>query len=156
MNEERVKLKADIKRQLNSYRNLQAERQQIEDELYLLGLLMSAPSSPNLDGMPRSPGSGNPVETMVTKHIMLEERYKAQLDKLVATQLVIEGIIEGLEPTERRLARFRYIDGLTWEAVCERICYSWMQTHRIHGRMLDKLVDAELKRRADNEQREAD
>lgn len=144
---EREQIRIDIKRQLNSYRSLQAEQRQIEDELYRLELLMIAPSSPNLDGMPRSPGVSNPVESMVTKHIMLEERYKAQIEKLITAQEVIEDIIDGLEPTERRLARFRYIDGLTWEATCERISYSWMQTHRIHGRMLDKLVDAELKRR---------
>ena len=148
---EREQIRSDIKKQLNSYRNLRAEQRQIEDELYRLELLMSAPSSPNLSGMPKSPGVGNPVESMVTKHIMLEERYKAQIEKLIAAQMVIEDIIDGLEPTERRLARFRYIDGLTWEAVCERICYSWMQTHRIHGRMLDKLVDAELKKRKASE-----
>lgn len=148
---EREQIRADIKRQLNSYRNLQAEQRQIESELYRLDLLMSTPSSPNLDGMPKSPGVSNPVETLVTKHIILEERYKEQIEKLVAAQMAIEDIIEGLEPTERRLARFRYIDGLTWEATCERICYSWMQTHRIHGRMLDKLVDAELKKRKASE-----
>ena len=57
-------------------------------------------------------------------------------------------MIEGLEPTERKLARFRYIDGLAWEAVCEMMTYSWRQTHRIHGRMLDKLAAAETERRS--------
>ena len=102
---------------------------------------MSSPSGPNLDGMPRSPGFGNPVERMVTKHIDLEERYIAQIDDLVKRQTEIEKMIESLEPTERRLARFRYIDGLTWETVCDKMCYSWKQTHRIHSRMLDKLAE---------------
>lgn len=145
---EREQIRLEIKERLNSYRELKAEHKQLVGELRLLEEIMDGPSSPNMDGMPRSPGVSNPVERMVTKYIMLEERYRAQLDKLVGQQVAIEDMIEQLESTERRLARFRYIDGLTWENVCERMCYSWRQTHRIHGRILDKLVDAEIERRS--------
>ena len=154
---EREQIRKSIKSQLNSYRDLRAEHRQLTEELQRLEILMRAPSSTNFDGMPRD-GSGvsNPVERMVIKHVELEERYKQKVADLVDSQIVIENMIEDLEPTERRLARFRYIDGLTWEDVCVKISYSWMQTHRIHGRMLDKLVDAEMERRADNEQKKAD
>ena len=135
-----------IKAELNSYRELKAEQRQLLGELRLLEEIMDGPSAPNMDGMPRSPGISNPVERMVTKHIMLQERYRAQLDKLVARQVAIENMIEPLESTERRLARYRYIDGLTWEDVSERMSYSWRQIHRIHGRVLDKLVAAEMRR----------
>ena len=148
---EREQIRLEIKEQLNSYRELKAEHKQLLGELRLLEEIMDGPSSPNMDGMPRSPGVSNPVERMVTKYIMLEERYRAQLDKLVGQQVAIENMIEQLDSTERRLARFRYIDGLTWENVCERMCYSWRQTHRIHGRILDKLVDAEIERRRQEE-----
>jgi hypothetical protein len=74
--------------------------------------------------------------------------FRVPIARLAAAQAQIEDTIDALEPTERRLARFRYIDGLTWEKVCDRMCYSWMQTHRIHGRMLDKLVNAELIKRS--------
>lgn len=144
---EREQIRADIKKMLNSYRDLQAEQGQLQDELQRLEVLMASPGGPNLDGMPKAPGAGNPVERMVVKHITLQERYKEQIAKMVEKQTEIEDLIETLEPTERRLARFRYIDGMDWETVCVMICYSWKQTHRIHGRMLDKLVDAELKRR---------
>lgn len=144
---EREQLKADIKKRLNCYGDLRAELLQLQDELKQLEARMSSPSGSNWDGMPKSPGVGNPVERMVIKHITLQERYQAKIAKLIEQQTDIEDLIETLEPTERRLARFRYIDGMTWEAVCIEMCYSWRQTHRIHGRMLDKLVDVELKRR---------
>lgn len=144
---EREQIRSDIKRKLNSYRDLRAEHQQIRDELQQLEGVIGSPSGPNLDGMPRSPGVSNPVERLTIRHIGLEQRYRAQLDGLIAGQAEIEDLIEGLEPTERRLARFRYIDGLSWEKVCDKMNYSWRQTHRIHGRMLDKLVAAELERR---------
>lgn len=145
---DREQIRTDIKRQLNSYRDMRAEHLQIAEELRRLDILMASPSGPNLDGMPRSSsGNSSPVERLVVRHLSLKERYTAKLEGLIAAQGVIEEMIEGLDCTERRLARFRYIDGLNWETVCERMCYSWRQTHRIHGRMLDKLVAAELERR---------
>ena len=148
---EREQTRAEIKKRLNSYRELQAERQQLQEELEHLELLMRSPGGPNLDGMPKSPGSGNPIERMVIKHLTLLDRYKAQIARMVNEQTAIEDMIEALDPTERRLARFRYIDGLNWETVCEKMNYSWRQTHRIHGRVLDKLVVAELKKREASE-----
>lgn len=149
---EREQIRTEIKQRLNSYRDLRAEHRQLLEEIRQLEELMASPSSPNMDGMPRS-GSGpsNPVEKLAVKHLTLLDRYKAQVADLVAAQAVIEETIEGLEPTERMLARYRYINGLTWEEVCEYISYSWMQTHRIHGRMLNKLVEAEIEKRRASE-----
>ncbi len=144
---EREQLRLDIKQQLSSYRELEAERRQLLEELNRLEILMDAPGSSNWDGMPHGSGVSNPVERMAVKHLTLIDGYRAKLSEMVAAQDVIENLIEGLDPTERRLARFRYIDGLQWEEVCERMCYSWRQTHRIHGRLLDKLTDAEMAKR---------
>lgn len=144
---ERERIREIVKRRLNSYRDLQAEHLQLREELRRLEMLMDSPGGSNLDGMPKAPGAGNPIERMVVKHLTLLDTYKEQIARLVEEQSRIEALIETLDPTERRLARFRYIDGLNWDTVCERMCYSWRQTHRIHGRMLDKLVDAELKKR---------
>lgn len=144
---EREQIRESVKRRLNSYRDLQAEHLQLREELRRLEMLMSSPGGPSLDGMPKAPGASNPIERMVIKHLTLLDTYKEQIARMVEEQSRIEDLIETLDPTERRLARFRYIDGLNWDTVCEMMNYSWRQTHRIHGRMLDKLVDAELKKR---------
>ena len=148
---EREQVRLDIKKMLNSYRDLKAEQHQLQEELIALERAMSAPSSPSMDGMPRAPGVSNPVEHMVVKHIVLQDRYRAQLARLVEEQEKIEELIESLTPTERMLARYRYIDGMDWESVCVQMCYSWRQTHRIHARMLDKLTNTELKKREASE-----
>ena len=142
---DRNQIRAEIKQRLNSYRDLLTEHAQLAEELQRVETLMTSPSSPNMDGMPRS-GSGpsNPTERAAIKHMELVDRYKAQIRQMVEEQAAIEAMIEDLEPTERKLARFRYIDGLTWEDVCEKMVYSWRQTHRIHGKMLDKLVTKAL------------
>ena len=133
--------KQELKHLLHSYRDLLAEYSQIKDELAKVEAFMEAPRTSNLDGMPRSPGGGDPILGVVSHHIALQESYKLQLVKLAAAQAAIENMIEGLEPGERRLMRCRYIDGMTWEEVCVRIGYSWRQTHNIHAKILDKLAD---------------
>lgn len=143
---EREQVRADIKRRLRGYRDLRNERHQLEEELMHLELQMDCPGSSNWDGVPRSPGISNPVERMAIKHLTLVAKYEAQLGRLIEAQEALEDLIEGLEPTERMLARYRYIDCLGWEDVCDKMAYSWRQTHRIHGRMIDKLVDAEMKK----------
>lgn len=133
--------KEELKKQLHSYRDLKAEYDQITKELEKVEAFMAAPRPANLDGMPRAPGIGDPVLGVVTQHITLQERYRFQLVKLAAAQNLIEDMIEGLEPGERKLMRCRYIDGLTWEEVCVAIGYSWRQTHNIHARILEKLME---------------
>ncbi len=141
------RIRAEIKKQLNSYRDLRAEYLELRDELQQLETTLGAPPGSNWDGMPRSPGVSNPVERAALKHMALVEKCEAKQDKLAVALERIESLIDGLEePIERRLARLHYIDGLKWEGVCEKINYSWSQTHRIHGRMLDRLVAAELEK----------
>lgn len=138
-----------IKKQLNSYLDIRAEYLQIKEELQRVEALVHAPGAPNMSGMPPSHNNGtSPVERVAIRHLTLLERYSAQLARLADAQLTVENVIESLEPTERRLARFRYIDGLPWESVCTALNYSWRQTHRIHGRMLDKLTAAAIAQEA--------
>lgn len=140
--------KEHLKRRLHRYRDLEAERQQIAKELERVEDFMNGPRGANLDGMPRSPGIGNPVLGVVSHHLALQERYRLQLEKLAAAQAAIEDMIEGLEPLARQLMRYRYIDGLPWEEVCVAIRYSWRQTHNIHAKALDTLLAAEMEKEA--------
>lgn len=135
--------KDELKKQLHSYRDLDAERRQIELELERVEAFMTAPKGTNWDGMPRGGSGGDPILSVVTHHIHLQERYQAKLVELVAAQTAIEDMIEDLEPLERKLMRHRYIDGMCWEEVCVAMCYSWRQTHNIHGRALDKILERE-------------
>lgn len=133
--------KDELKKQLHSYRDLKAEREQIAQELEKVEAFMSGPKGTNWDGMPRGSSSGDPILNVVTQHIHLQERYQAKLAELAAAQAQIEELIESLEPMERKLFRHRYIEGLTWEEVCVAIGYSWRQTHNIHGAALDRILE---------------
>lgn len=131
--------KEELKKLLHSYRDIEAERSQILLEVKRLESTI-APKAPNMDGMPRGSGVGDPTGNTAVQRATLIEQYNAQLERLAATQTRIEELIEALEPLERKLMRHRYIEGLTWETVCVVMDYSWRQTHRIHSSILDKLV----------------
>lgn len=137
--------KDQLKKRLLSYRDLEAERRQIAEELQRIEAVMASPRGPNMDGMPRSPGAGDPVLAIVSQHVALQERYTQQLERLAAAQADIEDLIEALEPGARKLLRHRYIEGMTWEEVCVAVGYSWRQTHNIHAKALDKLVEVEAR-----------
>lgn len=143
---ERDQICTAIKRRLNSYRDLLTERAQLEEELQRVEALMASPVSTCLDGMPRSrSGPGDPVQQTVVRRDELCRRYKAKIAEMLEEQTAIEKLIDSLEPTERKLARYRYIDGLTWEEVSEKMNYGTRQPHRIHDRMIEKLVTKALK-----------
>lgn len=143
---EEEQIRNRIKKRLYSYVNLQRERQQIIEERERL-LARLGPGAQNLDGMPRNQGKGDALANGVAAAADLLTMYEAKAYELAKAQKDIEKMIEGLEPVERMLARFRYIEGHTWEEVCVDMSYSWRQVHRIHGRILDKLVAAEIEKK---------
>ena len=69
----------------------------------------------------------------------LKKRYKKLCDKLAKELQAIENAIETLSPTERTIIRLRYIEGLSWQAICYRVGYEWAATHRKHASALAKL-----------------
>ena len=69
----------------------------------------------------------------------LRDSYKKKLQELIDYQLIIEKVIEELDPIERELMRLRYIDGADWTEVAATIHYEWTQTHRIHAKALAKI-----------------
>ena len=73
----------------------------------------------------------------------LRDLYRAKEADLTQALTDIEHLIDGLDPIERVIARYRYIDGLHWEQICVKISYSWRQTHRLHADMIEKLAKAQ-------------
>jgi DNA-directed RNA polymerase specialized sigma24 family protein len=135
--------KNQIKQRLNSYRQVQLERRQILDRIMRLESRLTAPGGQNLDGMPHGAGNGDALTQGVVRLAELRDLYKAREADLAQAQMDIEHLIDNLDPIERVIARYRYIDGLHWEQICVKINYSWRQTHRIHSDMIDKLAKEE-------------
>ncbi len=128
------------RQRLRAYRDNKKEQEQLRQQLEAMEAALYAPRTTNLTGMPSGGGhEGSAVEDAAIKHMELVECYRAQLLDLVAEQLEIENALASLDGSERMIMREYYINGLTWEAVCVKVGYSWRQTHRIHKRALRRL-----------------
>ncbi len=129
------------KERLRKYQEIKREQEQIQAKLEEVEAVIYSPKMQQMTGMPfnGSKSETNPQENLYIYHIELQERYKAKLAELAAEQLAIEKAIEPLSTTYRMLLRYRYIDGLKWDDVCDKMNYSWRQTHYLHGRALQQL-----------------
>lgn len=142
-------LREQIKLKLHLYISTQKEAQQIVDQIEQIRASMESPRIAELDGMPRGSGGGSDaLASLVDELAQLEAKYKDKLHRLHAAMEEVEDLIEheALDTIERRVLRWRYIEGLIWEEVCVEMGYSWRQTHNIHSAALDKLVEAEMER----------
>lgn len=138
-------LREQIKWKLHKYTDIREECEQIAQQLEQLRATAESPRIQALDGMPHASSGGDAMTGLVAELVSLQEKYKAKLHRLNAALAEVENMIGSLgDPVERRLMRYRYIDGLVWEEVCVKMNYCWRQTHNIHSRILDKLVAAEM------------
>jgi DNA-directed RNA polymerase specialized sigma subunit len=132
--------KEQVKRRLNSYRHVQIERRQLLDRIIRLETRLTSPGAQNLDGMPHGSGNGDALANGVARLSDLRDLYREKEIELTQSLIDIEHLIANLEPVERVIARYRYIEGMHWEQICVKINYSWRQTHRIHSDMIDRLA----------------
>lgn len=137
------RIKQRIKSQLNAYNDIVKERRQIMAERQRI-LARLEPGGQNLDGMPRNQGNGDKLAEGATAAADLLTLYEAKLVELDRAQAAVERMIESLPPIERRVARFKYIRGFTWEKIAQTEHYGLRSVHRIHANLLDRLVAAEL------------
>lgn len=129
------------KKQLQSFKFLIAEKDQIMAELRTLEYRVYNPKSARYNAQPGSGHSGpsRAPENAAARHLELEDRYRRQLAEIDRAQVEIEDAIQALRPEQRMVIRYRYIDLLDWFTVCERMGYEWAQTHRIHASALREL-----------------
>lgn len=132
--------KEQVERQLNSYSQIRLERRQLLNRIIVLESRLTGSGTSGLDGMPHGSSSGDSLARGTVALVTLRDLYKAKEVELAQAMLDIEQMIDSLDPIERLVARYRYIDGLRWKSICVKINYSWRQTHRIHDGLLEKLA----------------
>ena len=122
---------------LKEYRNLVVEIELLEDEKYRLrdGFI----SARNFDGMPHSKTCSDRVADAAVKLIELQQLIDENLDCLIDSRKEIEGFLEPLSPEERSLLRLRYIDGLNWQEISDKLNYTYQWVHVLHKRVLAEL-----------------
>ena len=131
----------ELKTKLSAYTTLEAEARQIREELVRLRAAVESPKAKALTGTPGGGSTGDPLLGPVAQIMGLEKRYRAKLERIYSAQAEIEDLIEPLPPKLRLLMRCRYIGGKRWEEVCCEIGFEWRQTHRLHTKALDMILE---------------
>ncbi len=132
MNEQERQEKIDY---LKSYRWIDAEIMNDEERLARLDARLYTPGAVKISDMPRG---GQPVtmESLVAEKIELQDRINA---KNTRRRAILESIESMRSERDRMILKLHFIDGLTHEAVAERINYSVTQTRRYYEAALERF-----------------
>lgn len=126
------------KRYLSRYRQLIQRIKWIEREISELRS-MQVSISINNDGMPHGSGktdlSGYAAELDRRERCLMEEQGKIYLIYVETSSL----ILQMKDEKERDVLYYRYIMGLGWDKIAEKMAFSVRHITRIHGRALDSF-----------------
>lgn len=131
----------EVKASLGRYRALLLEKEQLAEELERLEAAMNAPRVKAMTGMPRASAGVDQMLQAVSSHITMSERYGSMILALAEEIEKLEALIADLEPMERLVIRYHYLDGLAWAEVSEKIGYELRQTHRIKDRAIKTIAE---------------
>lgn len=105
---------------------LKIEIKELKDEISNLSEL----SANEMNGMPNGNAISNPTHQYFMKKQKLIEKLNRKLEKYIDELTRIENIIDEIGDAETRLiARYRFIDNLTWEEIGKKmhrdrsVCY---------------------------------
>lgn len=129
------------KEELKEHYRLVCEIHDLQEEIKELQSLQQSIGAVKFGGAGGGSGSSDAIGSKLAKLNDMLEYYVLKIEERIIQQERIEKELERLPVTERRLMRYRYIDGLEWKDIMGKMCYSWKQVHRIHGRALEKLKD---------------
>lgn len=128
------------KEYLSQYRTLNDEiNAKLEQKRELFALATSVSPSTTHGG---GGNVSDKVGRTVAKLLDLEREINADIDRLVELRREIEEVIAGV-PDERlrTLLELRYVNGLTFEQISQKMNYSFSQIRRFHKKSLDFLKD---------------
>ena len=96
------------------------------------------PSCRVLDGMPGSPGFSNTSDIKIIKHLALVDDAAAATARAEQIRKEILEVIEAVSNLDYvKVLTLRYIEGLDWNSIQEKIHYSRQHTARLHHQALN-------------------
>lgn len=124
---------------LKQYLQIKAEIDQVLEEL-VMWRTKAEKITREASSMPGNTNKSDRLQTAVDCICELEYTL---IDKYIE-QVQVRDKIERLvnrspNPTHRCLLRYRYIEGQTWEAIGQKMNYSYQHVHRLHNKALEAI-----------------
>ncbi|WP_312288193.1 sigma factor-like helix-turn-helix DNA-binding protein [Terrisporobacter sp.] len=127
-------------RELEQFASIQKEIEDIREIQNDLKEKQKSIKSQIITDMPKGGGSALTMEDIVANiELNIVKIAKKQLE-LANFILKMENNIESLESQERRLIRYRYINGLPFYQIAMKMHYSERHVKRLHKEILNKMA----------------
>lgn len=123
---------------LRKYRRAVRREQEILDEIQRLRADKMFPSVCN-DGMPRGSSQTDLSDYMAEIDAAIEDLKKERLKKIKIYREIEMRIRCMKDEDEQEVLRMRYIKGMKWEDIAEKMNYSYSGTLKLHGRALTDI-----------------
>ena len=129
------------KEDLQQYTSIKKELKQLQFKLKELEERKTSIKSMIISDMNvQTSNEHSSIDDLLVKIEECIEEYRTKEIELYSKQLEIEKCINNLEANERIIMRLRYLEGYKWEKVCVETNYSWEGIHKIHRKILNKIV----------------
>ena len=129
------------KKKLNEYRYIRENIEELENRLAEVDARFTKITQ-SFESSPQSNEHKDKMAEMVAAKEDLENEINLEVKRSWLKMKEVEETIEELSEEEKRIIRLRYIDGLNWELICVKMCYSWRSIHYKHSDILKKISKA--------------
>lgn len=125
------------KEYLRSYRIHVRRVQRINAEIEELRAMKMYPSVKDSDGMPHgSNGTGDLSGYAADLDAMVQELIEERYLRIKTYQQIVRQIKRLLSENEKDVLFYRYIKGLDWWEIAEKMCFSERWIYKLHGKAL--------------------
>lgn len=127
---------------LKNCRAMKFEMEQLDELILRVDARRKESKIARLTQTPKGKGTASsPVENDTAQWDFLKSIYEQRREMLAKTCIEVENLIDKLEPTERMLMRYRYIDALSWRKVAQKIHYEEQSARNLHNKILKSLFE---------------
>lgn len=126
------------KQYLKSYRKALRRENDILEEIQQLRTEKMFPAT-HMEGLPMAAGPSDLSAYMAKIDELIERLKEERLKRILLREKIEKDIKRMKDEDEKTVLRYRYIQGLKWEGISEKIGFSLRQTHNFHGRALNNF-----------------
>lgn len=128
------------KEYLNGYRKAIRRIRRVDEELEELQELAKSVKATGYSGMPHGGGTSKDLSDELARIDSLKRKLEREKEQVAESYISIEKCIGDVEDEEENDVLFyRYVKGLRWWEIAEKMECTERWVHKLHGRALNRL-----------------